>query len=106
MTFDAHTDRWFDRLATYAERYEAGDTANVTDSLRLLSGKRATRRNAAALIEMIGHVGDADLQAHVQAVVSCGFKHEFRYAFSRTSHQVSAASELFSMVRQALSYAV
>ena len=105
MTFDAHTDRWFDRLVTYAARYESGDTANVTDSLRVLSGKRATRRNAVMLAEMIGHVGDANLQAHVQAVLDRQFKPEFRHAFTRDKHQVSAASELFGMIRQAVDYA-
>ncbi len=102
MTFNAHANLWFDGLIAYAQRYDSGDTANVTDALRHLSRKPATRRNAVALTEMVAHVRDPALQAHARAVLDRQFKPEFRYAFSPRRLQVSAASELFSLIRQAV----
>ncbi len=104
MTFDAHTNLWFDELVAYAYRYEAGEAANVTDTLRNLSRKPPTRRNALSLRAMVAHVGHAALDAHVDAVLNRQFKPEFRYAFSQMRFQVSAASELFSLIRQAIAY--
>ncbi len=102
MTFDAHTNLWFDELVAYAHRYEAGEAANVTDTLRDFSRKPPTRRNALSLCAMVVHVGHAALGTHVAAVLNRQFRREFRYAFSQMRFQVSAASELFSLIRQAV----
>ena len=102
MTFNDHTNLWFDELVAYAHRYDAGEAANVTDTLRDFSRKPPTRRNALSLCAMVAHVGHATLDAHVDAVLTRQFTPEFRFAFSQMRFQVSAASELFSLIRQAV----
>lgn len=104
MTFDAHTNLWFDELVAYAHRYDAGEAANVTDTLRDFSRKPPTRRNALSLRAMVAHVGHAALGTHVAAVLNRQFRREFRYAFSRRKSQVSAASALFDLINQATTY--
>ncbi len=122
MTFNNFTDSWFNGVAEWAKTHSE-DKAKLLAILKL----RPSRRNVESLLKAIQEINshfiykDTDklnsgvvfLAVHCRRVLDLAFRKEYRYSFGemtaaeslRTNWmKVSAASELFSMVRQALEY--
>jgi hypothetical protein len=125
MLFNQHTDGWFDAIAEFGKVHEEQGR-----ELALIARLKPSKRNVLRFKNTLDKIRDPYmpgesrhdlrfatalvlLSEHCNVVLQKGFKKEFRYSFGeitaaqsfRTNfRKVSAASELFSMARQALSY--
>jgi hypothetical protein len=103
-SFDQHTETWFDKLALFKAMYPGTHQVMLETAC-----KSPTKANVQELFKECKNLCPA-LGRHCQAVIDKKFSSEFRFAFGESTPRtgcdgfmkVSAASCLFSLVRQAL----
>lgn len=107
--FGQAVDAWYDKLI---DRVSPDTVENgwVRASLLRAASRKPTPGNLRLLRETLNQVGlpvklATAMDVSVVAVTRKAFRKEFRYTYSRRANEVSACSELFSMVRQAVTYA-
>ena len=97
--FSECLNTWFDVIA---ERFKTRQNKE-----QLLNQLRTTHNSAnmQRLVELMKLDTDlAEALPHAMYVACKAFKNEFRYSFSKTSQQTSAASEFFNLLKQAVVY--
>lgn len=114
MTFAEHMNAWFDALSMYGHRFHKGQamTYPVVEIYNILK-LTPNRRNLTKLRDLIKLATSNDgtesvlrrsLIAHIDAILDRQFKSDFLCHFNSGHITVSAASEFFNQVRQALDY--
>jgi GT2 family glycosyltransferase len=105
--FNQSTDRWFDRLADYAENRQSP----ALQALLYNAKCHPTQRNLKAVRNFAGCLRPKVLRRYllrtINEVADHEFKSEFRFTYHtypKSSGQVSACGELFSLIRQAIEY--
>lgn len=89
--FSEDVDKWFGQ-------------GSDEDILKLVSTKPANANNVLTLHFMATIKGFDDIAETVLKLRKNAYKKEFRYKYEDHNHMVSAASELFSMVRQSMTW--
>lgn len=100
MTFDEHTNRWFDILVECDFGEEIREEIYLV--LSLVPSRSAVKKLLRLIITDTRTPDLYTLDEHIRAVLNKDFNDEFRFSFCTTRGQLSAASCLFSSVRQAL----
>lgn len=99
---------WFDRLVEFARKHRCHlSFQKMLEACRLYPVRRSVERLRKAVAGMPRGSVRSDLLRTVDAVLFGEFRGQFRFSFHtypKVSGQVSAAGELFSLVRQAVEY--
>jgi hypothetical protein len=74
------------------------------DVLNFVSTKSATRKNVLTLRGIVSEKGLERELEFIDKVMDLTYKSEFRYTYSQNRNMVSAASEMFSMLRQSMTW--
>lgn len=105
-TFNVDTALWYDGLIAYAKANPA-----VVEPILVAVKMTPNQRNLPRLIDAVKALPDdasgpmwATLLTQANNVRNLSYRGEFRFQFSKSQQQSSAASEFYSMIRQALTY--
>ncbi len=107
LRFNDSTASFFDRLVTLAR---GGSSSDLLKQIAAIVKTQPNQRNVRRLQALAAQITDdatrVPLLAHIAALLSLGFRKEFRKGFSRTHGVSSAARETFSLIGQSINVGV